>query len=98
MSEKIEELKIINWKISLKNGTSLDLNVRDGDAQDCAIRDWVNGLSKKPRTLLYGSFEQSDVWVSADEFSMALRSPFMPKQPSSVADFAKIEDNASDLP
>ena len=78
MTAKIEELKVINWKISLKNGASVDLNVRDGDPFDKGISEWVEGLAKKQRQFFHGAFEQGQVWLSPAEFVMALRTPYRP--------------------
>lgn len=92
MSAKIEELpKVINWKINLKNGASIDLNIRDGDEYDHAIKKWVAKMSSGIKEYFNGAFEQGEIWVSPEEFSMALRSPYRPKPPESVADFAKVD-------
>lgn len=83
MSTVTENLPtVINWKISLKNGASIDLNVRDHDDYDNSLRVWVDKLADGQRKYFFGSFEQGDIWVSPEEFSMALRAPY--RQPAQV--------------
>jgi hypothetical protein len=80
MSTKIEEFpQIINWKINLKNGTSLDINVRDGDEHDQALKKWVANMSNGFHEYFIGSFEHGEIWVAPGEFCMALRSPHRAK-------------------
>jgi hypothetical protein len=78
MTAKIEELKIINWKINLKNGASVDLNVKDGDGFDKSLSEWVDSISKRGRSFFHGAFEQGQIWLAPSEFAMAVRTPYRP--------------------
>jgi hypothetical protein len=90
----VQELpKVINWKINLKNGASIDLNIRDGDEYDLSIKKWVGKMAAGVKEYFNGAFELGEVWVSPEEFSMALRSPYRPPAPETTTDFAKVDKN-----
>jgi hypothetical protein len=93
MIEQIQEMRIISWKINLKNGASIDLGVKDGDKFDIGIKLWVESLTKKKKYYFHDLFEQGEIWISPDEFSVAYRSLVTQKQPQTDK-FEKIEGNA----
>jgi hypothetical protein len=91
----VEEIKMMNWKINLKNGASIDLNVKSGDPFDVAVTEWVGLLSKGKSKFFSGTFENRMVWISPAEFVMAVRGPFTPppaQHTSKVEEFSQVDE------
>lgn len=85
--------QVVSWRINLKNGASVDLNVIENDQFDKDITKWVKGVAKRKRVFLNSEFEQGELWLNPDEFAMALRTPIVP--PQIPEKFEKIEVEAS---